>query len=143
MAENENDIRQETMPDEELLAAFFAPSKVVEVPDNGFTDSVMRRLPEAIPLRLRILNGSWTLACTAACLAIFFVNDGIALLKEGLASGIGSIGTALSKLMSKVDVSALLPSAIPDNALYTIPLLAVGALTIVGVATLYGVMQSE
>jgi hypothetical protein len=143
MTEKENEIKQETMVDEELLTAFFAPSKELQVADDGFTDSVMRSLPEAIPMRQRLVNGFWTLLCVAACIAIFFVNDGIALLKEGLVSGIGSIASALSQTLSKVDVSALLSSAIPDNALYTAPLIAVGALTIVGVVTLYGVMQSE
>lgn len=143
MTEKENEIKQETMVDEELLTAFFAPSKELQVADDGFTDSVMRSLPEAIPMRQRLVNGFWTLLCVAACIAIFFVNDGIALLKEGLVSGIGSIASALSQTLSKVDVSALLPSAIPDNAVFTAPLIAVGALTIVGVVTLYGVMQSE
>lgn len=143
MTEKENEIKQETMVDEELLTAFFAPSKELQVADDGFTDSVMSRLPEAIPMRRRLVNGFWTLLCAAACIAIFFVNDGIALLKEGLVSGIGSIASALSQTLSKVDVSGLLPSAISDNAVYTAPLIAVGALTIVGVVTLYGVMQSE
>ena len=143
MTEKENEIRQETMIDEELLTAFFAPSKELQVADDGFTDSVMRSLPEAIPMRQRLVNGFWTLLYVAACIAIFFANDGIALLKKGLVSGIGSIGAALSQTLSKVDVSALLPSAIPDNAVFTAPLIAVGALTIVGVVTLYGVMQSE
>jgi hypothetical protein len=143
MTEKENDIMQENTVDEELLDAFFAPSQQMQVSDDGFSDSVMSRLPEAVPFYHSLGYALWTLVCTLACFIIFFVNDGFALLKQILVNSLGSVVTTLSQMVTKVDVSALLPVALPENAFFVVPLVVVGALTIVSVVSLYGVMQTE
>lgn len=129
------------MVDEELLTAFFAPSRHMQMADGGFTGRVMRRIPEAV--RQRLAYSLWTLLCTAACLAVFFVTDGVALLKESFGSILGSVSAAVSQTVAKVDLSALLPASLPENALYTVPLMVVGLLTVIGFVGLYGIMQSE
>lgn len=143
MTEKDNDVLQEKMVDEELLTAFFAPSRHMQMADGGFTGRVMRRIPEAMPVRQRLAYSLWTLLCTAACLAVFFVTDGVALLKESFGSILGSVSAVVSQTVAKVDLSALLPVTMPDNAIYTVPLMVVGMLTLLGLMGLYGVMQSE
>lgn len=54
MTEKDNDVLQEKMVDEELLTAFFAPSRHMQMADGGFTGRVMRRIPEAMPVRQRL-----------------------------------------------------------------------------------------
>ena len=143
MTEIDNDILQENTADEELLDAFFAQSRSMQVPDEGFSRRVMRRIPEPVPLRQRRASALWTAACTLVCLVAFFANDGVALLKQGFSSSLGSVAAAVSQSVPKVDLSALLPVALPDNALYTVPLVAVGVMTLAAVVGIYGVMQSE
>ena len=74
---------------------------------------------------------------------MFFVTDGVALLKESFGSILGSVSAAVSQTVAKVDLSALLPASLPENALYTAPLMVVGLLTVIGFVGLYGIMQSE
>ncbi len=143
MTEKDNDVLQKNTADEELLNAFFAQSRSMQVPDDGFSGRVMRRIPEPVPLRQRRAYSLWTAACTLVCLVVFFANDGVALLKQGFSNSLGSMAAALSQSVSKVDLSALLPVSMPDNAFYTVPLVAVGVLTLAGVVGIYGVMQSE
>ncbi len=143
MTEKDNDVLQKNTADEELLNAFFAQSRSMQVPDDGFSGRVMRRIPEPVPLRQRHAYSLWTAACTLVCLVVFFANDGVALLKQGFSNSLGSMAAALSQSVSKVDLSALLPVSMPDNAFYTVPLVAVGVLTLAGVVGIYGVMQSE
>ncbi len=143
MTEKDNDVLQKNTADEELLNAFFAQSRSMQVPDDGFSGRVMRRIPEPVPLRQQRAYSLWTAACTLVCLVAFFANDGVALLKQGFSNSLGSMAAALSQSVSKVDLSALLPVSMPDNAFYTVPLVAVGVLTLAGVVGIYGVMQSE
>lgn len=74
---------------------------------------------------------------------MFFVTDGVALLKESFGSILGCVSAAVSQTVAKVDLSALLPTSLPENALYTAPLMVVGLLTVIGFVGLYGIMQSE
>jgi hypothetical protein len=57
--------------DEQLLAQFFAEHPI-EVEDRGFTNRVMRRLPD----RSRKLNRIWTVICALAAVAVFILTKG-------------------------------------------------------------------
>lgn len=61
---------------EELIRNFMASGKT-DIPDDGFTERVMNRLPDSLVWANRILN----IVCTAACIFLFIVSDGFNLFK--------------------------------------------------------------
>ena len=72
--------------DERLVVQSFQENKI-EIPDNGFSRSVMRRLPQ----RTRTLSRLWTILCSAAGLAFFFLTDGMDILRTALGNVLGDI----------------------------------------------------
>lgn len=81
--------------DEELLASFFTAQKA-EIPDNGFSARVMRRLPR----HARRLNQIWTTFCFAIAMALFLLFDGIAELRHVASDIIADITTTLASIPS-------------------------------------------
>lgn len=71
-----------TENNEKLIASFFEDSKHQMLPDNGFTNRVMNRLPEHRYTRMLCLNRLWTAVCVVAGVLLFFMNDGFGLLKN-------------------------------------------------------------
>lgn len=57
--------------DEELLTSFF-DAHTIEIPDEGFSARVMRRLPR----RAKRLNQIWATICFGAAMALFVLYDG-------------------------------------------------------------------
>ena len=73
----------ENNQDERLLEQFFQAARQVELDDDGFTERVMRRLPDR-SLRLSRL---WTAACIVAGLLLFTLLGGWqSLLTWGLSA---------------------------------------------------------
>ena len=70
-----------TENDEQLLMRFFDEHRR-DIPDNGFTQRVMRQLP-ARTLRLSRI---WTWLCWAVGIALFFFMDGVGQLRNVFAS---------------------------------------------------------
>ena len=70
------------LPEEEqLLGQFFAEHQL-EVEDRGFTNRVMRRLPD----RSVCLNRIWTAICSVAVAVLFFLTKGwVSILGEQFA----------------------------------------------------------
>ena len=58
--------------DDALLEQFFSVARTQEIADRGFTESVMRRLPD----RALQLSRLWTLSCLVLSVVLFFVFDG-------------------------------------------------------------------
>lgn len=58
--------------DDQLLEKFFQPAKNVELDDNGFTEKMMRQLPD----RAVRLSNWWTACCVIIGLAGFVVLKG-------------------------------------------------------------------
>lgn len=69
--------------DEELLRGFFADSVRMHVADSGFSRRVMQRLPAEASARQLFVYNAWTAVWTVVCIAMFFANDCIGLLKDG------------------------------------------------------------
>jgi|GEM_PF-422195 len=65
--------------EDDLLKRFIA-EQTTELPDNGFTDSVMRRLPD----RSRRLNRVWTVFCLAVAVGLFIHFKGWIALATGI-----------------------------------------------------------
>ena len=75
-----DDIREEIrevngeriLPEEEQLIGRFFAENTVELQDCGFTNRVMRRLPD----RSVCLNRIWTAICLVAAVAVFILTKG-------------------------------------------------------------------
>lgn len=66
--------------DHQLLEQFFEPARKQQVDDNGFTERVMRRLPDGA-LRL---SHYWTIFCIVVAVVLFFVFNGWQPLVMGI-----------------------------------------------------------
>ncbi len=64
---------------DKLIEQFFATNRQ-EIADNGFTRSVMRRLPD----RTRRISQIWVTFCFTLALVLFFVFDGLQLVLDTL-----------------------------------------------------------
>lgn len=106
--QNDNDIRN----DEELLMRFFDATRQ-DISDDGFSEQVMRRIPQ----RARLMNRIWTALCVALGVAIFLLFDGVGELRViagkmagdalGYLSSISSTGVTPSVLFATVVVLGL------------------------------------
>lgn len=63
---------EKLLPEEEQLLGQFFAEHTVEVEDLGFTNRVMRRLPD----RSVCLNRIWTAICSVAVVVLFFLTKG-------------------------------------------------------------------
>ena len=66
--------------DNQLLERFFQPAKKIEIADNGFTEHVMKQLPD----RAARLSQWWTLFCVLSGAVAFIVLDGWEFILAGL-----------------------------------------------------------
>ena len=55
-----------TENDEKLITSFFEDSRHHTLPDNGFSERVMRSLPENNYARMKCLGRLWTATCVVA-----------------------------------------------------------------------------
>ena len=79
--------------DDELLKKFFEDNKIDDIPDNGFSDRVMRHLPR----HNEWINTLWTVVCAIAVVVYFVINKGLSVLKLALLNIYGDIsGAAVS-----------------------------------------------
>ena len=143
MTERKNNVSQEMNVDEELLRDFFARSRCMHVADDGFTARVMEQIPETLPWGQRLICRLWAAACVVVSIVVFFANDGIALVKQSLGSAFCNAAATASQYAAQINLSQWLHAAAPSGSIYTLPLIAVGVLTVVGVLSLYGVAESE
>ena len=65
-----------------LLKQFFQESAQQQIPDNGFTERVMQRLPQRSPLAAHrtLLTRLWNLCCVVVFAILFVLIDGWDLL---------------------------------------------------------------
>ena len=68
--------------DEQLVRQFFA-EQTAEIPDNGFTQRVISRLPRRSEQRL---NRLWTALCTLAGVILFMIYTMIVVVILGITS---------------------------------------------------------
>lgn len=129
--------------DEELLRDFFAHSSRLQIADNGFSDDVMRRLRDEVPVRQRVAYGLWSALCLVGSLVLFFVSDGIALISRGLQSAFGGVAVLFSHQFAKLKVEALVPQMHFGTDSFLTPLLFVGMLCVLGCVGLYTLADSE
>lgn len=65
-----------TDKDNMMIEAFFKQAAQQRIEDNGFTERVMRNLPDRKTELVRKLSQLWTLFCIAVAGVLFFVLEG-------------------------------------------------------------------
>lgn len=147
MTDVKNKTSYDAPVDEALLQRFFADSARMDIADDGFTDRLMRRLPEEVDTRCYRLYRLWTAAMVAVCVAVFFVN-GFQLLKLrvcGAVGGIlGDVAHAVQDRVGSLSLSASVsfpPSAEWTTLFHTSLMIAI-ALVVLGSLVLYDLNES-
>ena len=147
MTDVKNKTSYDAPVDEELLQRFFADSARMDIADDGFTDRLMRRLPE-VDTRCYRLYRLWTAAMVAVCVAVFFFVNGFQLLKLRVCGAVGGflgdVVHAVQDRVASLSLSASVsfpPSADWTTLLHT-PLMIAIALVVLGSLVLYDLNES-
>lgn len=148
MTDVKNKISYDETVDEALLQRFFADSARMDIADDGFTDRLMRRLPEEVDARCYRLYRLWTAAMVAVCVAVFFFVNGFQLLKLRVCGAVGGfLGDVVHAIQDRVGSLSLSASAsFPPSAdwttlLHTSLMIAI-ALVVLGSLVLYDLNES-
>lgn len=148
MTDVKNKISYDAPVDEELLQRFFADSARMDIADDGFTNRLMRRLPEEVDTRCYRLYRLWTAAMVAVCVAVFFFVNGFQLLKLRVCGAVGGflgdVVHAVQYRVGSLSLSASVsfpPSADWTTLLHTSLMIAI-ALVVLGSLVLYDLNES-
>lgn len=148
MTDVKNKTSYDETADEALLQRFFADSARMDIADDGFTDRLMRRLPEEVDARCYRLYRLWTAAMVAVCVAVFFFVNGFQLLKLRVCGAVGGfLGDVVHAVEDRVgsfSLSAYVsfpPSADWTTLLHTSLMIAI-ALVVLGSLVLYDLNES-
>ena len=115
MTDVKNKISYDETVDEALLQRFFADSARMDIADDGFTDRLMRRLPEEVDTRCYRLYRLWTAAMAAVCVAVFFFVNGFQLLKLRVCGAVGGfLGDVAHAIQDRVGSLSLPDSPYPQ-----------------------------
>lgn len=148
MTDVKNKTSYDAPVDEELLQRFFADSARMDIADDGFTDRLMRRLPEEVDARCYRLYRLWTAAMVAVCVAVFFFVNGFQLLKLRVCGAVGGflgdVAHAVQDRVGSLSLSASVsfpPSAEWTTLFHTSLMIAI-ALVVLGSLVLYDLNES-
>lgn len=149
MTDVKNKISYDETVDEALLQRFFADSARMDIADEGFTERLMRRLPEEVDTRCYRLYRLWTAAMAAVCVAVFFVN-GFQLLKLRVCGAVGGflgdVAHAIQGRVGSFSLSLLASVSFPPSAewttLFHTSLMIAIALVVLGSLVLYDLDES-
>lgn len=148
MTDVKNKISYDETVDEALLQRFFADSARMDIADDGFTDRLMRRLPEEVDASCYRLYRLWTAAMVAVCVAVFFFVNGFQLLKLRVCGAVGGfLGDVVHAVEDRVGSFSLSASvSFPPSAEWTtllhVPLMIAIALVVLGSLVLYDLNES-
>lgn len=148
MTDVKNKISYDAPVDEELLQRFFADSARMDIADDGFTDRLMRRLPEEVDVRCYRLYRLWTAAMVAVCVAFFFFVNGFQLLKLRVCGAVGGfLGDVVHAVQDRVgsislSASVSFPPSADWSTLFHTPLMIAIALVVLGSLVLYDLNES-
>lgn len=148
MTDVKNKISYDETVDEALLQRFFADSARMDIADDGFTDRLMRRLPEEVDARCYRLYRLWTAAMVAVCVAVFFFVDGFQLLKLRVCGAVGGfLGDVVHAVQDRVgslslSASVSFPPSADWTTLFHTSLMIAIALVVLGSLVLYDLNES-
>lgn len=148
MTDVKNKISYDETVDEALLQRFFADSARMDIADDGFTDRLMRRLPEEVDARCYRLYRLWTAAMAVVCVAVFFFVNGFQMLKLRVCGAVGGfLGDVVHAVQDRV-ASFSLPASVSFSpsadwsTLLHVPLMIAIALVVLGSLVLYDLNES-
>ena len=148
MTDVKNKTSYDETVDEALLQQFFADSARMDIADDGFTDRLMRRLPEEVDARCYRLYRLWTAAMVVVCVAVFFFVNGFQLLKLRVCGAVGGflgdVAHAVQDRVGSLSLPAYVsfpPSADWTTLLHTSLMIAI-ALVVLGSLVLYDLNES-
>lgn len=148
MTDVKNKISYDETVDEALLQRFFADSARMDIADDGFTDRLMRRLPEEVDTRCYRLYRLWTAAMVAVCVAVFFFVNGFQLLKLRVCGAVGGfLGDVVHAVQDRVgsislSASVSFPPSADWTTLFHTSLMIAIALVVLGSLVLYDLNES-
>lgn len=148
MTDVKNKISYDETVDEALLQRFFADSARMDIADDGFTDRLMRRLPEEVDTRCYRLYRLWTVAMVAVCIAVFFFVNGFQLLKLRVCGAVGGfLGDVVHAVQDRVaslslSASVSFPPSADWSTLFHTSLMIAIALVVLGSLVLYDLNES-
>lgn len=148
MTDVKNKISYDETVDEALLQRFFADSARMDIADDGFTDRLMRRLPEEVDTRCYRLYRLWTAAMVAVCVAVFFFVNGFQLLKLRVCGAVGGfLGDVVHAVQDRVaslslSASVSFPPSADWTTLFHTSLMIAIALVVLGSLVLYDLDES-
>lgn len=148
MTDVKNKTSYDETVDEALLQRFFADSARMDIADDGFTDRLMRRLPEEVDARYYRLYRLWTAAMAAVCVAVFFFVNGFQLLKLRVCGAVGGfLGDVVHAVQDRVgsislSASVSFPPSADWTTLFHTSLMIAIALVVLGSLVLYDLNES-
>lgn len=148
MTDVKNKTSYDAPVDEALLQRFFADSARMDIADDGFTDRLMRRLPEEVDTRCYRLYRLWTAAMVAVCVAAFFFVNGFQLLKLRVCGAVGGfLGDVVHAVQDRVaslslSASVSFPPSAEWTTLFHTSLMIAIALVVLGSLVLYDLNES-
>lgn len=126
--------------DEELLRGFFAGSVRMNIADNGFSHSVMKRVQEEMPARGRFLYNVWTAVWMVVCVVSFFASGGLGVMRRCLGNVADSLHTIASGCLPRLSIDSLLPQT---NTVGTTLLMVVLTVWVLSCVMLYDFWESQ
>lgn len=93
------------MTDNELLEQLFRPAREMQIADDGFSDEVMRRLPQRRDVKR--LGRLWTMFCLLVAAALFVLLGGWEPLAMGLITLVASVPNQHHLLMLTLTAGVL------------------------------------
>ena len=89
-----------TDKDNLLIEDFFKQVAQQQVEDNGFTERVMKSLPESPQEKVHRLSLLWTVFCVVLSVVLFFLLGGWETLKAGIFVALQTVLTWLSVFLT-------------------------------------------
>ena len=84
------------MTDNELLEKLFSEARQMEVADNGFTERVMRQVPDT---RAQTFSRLWTAFCVVVAVTVFVLMRGWEIIAYGMVTLLNNLQTLQTHLM--------------------------------------------
>lgn len=89
-----------TDKDNLLIEDFFKQSAQQQIEDNGFTERVMKSLPESQQEKAHRLSLLWTVFCVVLSVVLFFVFGGWEALKTSILMVLQTVFTSLGVFLT-------------------------------------------
>jgi hypothetical protein len=100
------------MTDNELLEQLFRPAREMQIADDGFSEQVMRRLPQRRDVKW--LSHVWTIFCVSVAVVLFTFMGGWQSIALGLFTWVSTLPNLQHLLMLVLTAGVLLVVAVTE-----------------------------